>query len=59
MEKLVYSVKETSKIINLGITKTYDLVNNNSIPNFRVGKKILIPKVTLEQWLYQAISKKF
>jgi len=55
MEKLVYSVSEASKVLHIGINKTYELINDNIIPSFRVGNKILIPKSTLEQWLKQIV----
>ena len=51
MEKLVYTVNETAKLINIGMNKAYELIQNQQIPNVRIGRKILIPKKSLENWL--------
>jgi excisionase family DNA binding protein len=52
--KLVYSVQETSKILNIGMNKIYKLLRDNTIPNVRIGKKIIIPKKALENWLMES-----
>jgi excisionase family DNA binding protein len=54
--KLVYSVQETSKILNIGMNRTYKLLQSNIIPNVRIGKKILIPKKALENWLMESVG---
>ncbi|NLD45876.1 MAG: helix-turn-helix domain-containing protein [Clostridiaceae bacterium] len=51
MEKLVYTVNETAKLLNIGMNKAYELIQNQQIPNVRIGRKILIPKKSLEDWL--------
>lgn len=51
MEKLVYTVNETAKLLNIGMNKAYELIQNQQIPNVRIGRKILIPKKSLENWL--------
>jgi excisionase family DNA binding protein len=57
MDNLVYSVNEVSKVLSIGLNKTYELINNNKIPSFRVGNKILIPKITLDEWLQRSVIK--
>ncbi|MEN8905841.1 MAG: helix-turn-helix domain-containing protein [Clostridiales bacterium] len=52
--KLVYSVQETSKILNIGMNRIYKLLRDNTIPNVRLGKKIIIPKKALENWLMES-----
>jgi excisionase family DNA binding protein len=54
MNKLVYNASEASKVLNIGMNKMYELVNNNQIPFIRVGRKILIPKKELNKWLKNA-----
>jgi excisionase family DNA binding protein len=51
MEKLVYTVNETAQILNIGMNKAYELIQQKQIPNVRVGRKFLIPKQALESWL--------
>lgn len=57
MEKLVYTVNETAQILNIGMNKAYELVQQHQIPNLRVGRKILIPKQSLEKWLAKSSVK--
>lgn len=58
MEKLVYTVTETAKLLNIGMNKAYELIQQNEIPNVRVGRKFLIPKEALEKWLTNSLSIK-
>lgn len=58
MEKLVYTVTETAQILNIGMNKAYELIQQQEIPNLRVGRKILIPKQSLEKWLVKSAGKK-
>lgn len=51
IEKLVYSVSEVSKALNIGINKTYELLQKCEIPSVRVGRKFLIPKDGVIKWL--------
>lgn len=57
MEKLVYTVTETAQILNIGMNKAYELIQQQQIPNLRVGRKILIPKQSLEKWLSKSACK--
>ena len=58
MEKLAYTVQEAAEVLNIGLNKTYELIQQNQIPFIRVGRKILIPKKTLEKWLIESASVK-
>jgi len=51
MEKLTLTPKETSQKLGIGLNKVYELLNQNIIPNVRVGRKLLIPTESLESWL--------
>lgn len=56
MDKLVYSVKDVAKILNLGMNKTYDLIHENTIPHTKLGRKIIIPKKAFDNWLANCIQ---
>jgi excisionase family DNA binding protein len=51
MEKLTLTVKETALLLNLGISKTYELARQNIIPNIRIGRQYIIPMQPLMEWL--------
>lgn len=54
MEKLVYTVKETAQVLNIGMNNAYCLVNSKNFPRIQVGRKILVPKKALEKWLEES-----
>lgn len=41
-ERLAYSVKETSKLIGLGKTKTQELINSGDLKVKRIGRRTLV-----------------
>lgn len=51
MNKLTLSPKETSKQLGIGLNKVYELIHSHTIPSIRVGRKLLIPVGSLENWL--------
>ena len=58
MEKLVYTVQETAEILNIGMNKAYEMIQQKQIPFIRVGRKFLIPKQALEKWLSESAGVK-
>lgn len=42
-DRPVLSVKETSKLLNISLTLTYQAISRGEIPHFKVGGKIGIP----------------
>ncbi len=53
MEKEIYTVSELVEKLGIGFNKAYELVNTGNIPSIKVGKRYLIPKKALEEWLGQ------
>ncbi|HOR87203.1 MAG TPA: helix-turn-helix domain-containing protein [Bacillota bacterium] len=51
MERLVYTTNEVAEALNLGLNKVYELLYSKQIPCVKVGRKYLIPKHALENWL--------
>lgn len=58
MEKLVYSVKEMAQLLNVGMNAAYCIANRNDFPKIQLGRKILIPKKALEEWVDKACERK-
>ena len=51
-ERLTYDVKTAAKLIGLSKNSAYQACLRGEIPCLRIGKRILIPKVQLEQLLH-------
>ncbi|MBI9013181.1 MAG: helix-turn-helix domain-containing protein [Clostridiales bacterium] len=47
--KCIYTPKEVSEILGIGITKIYELLQQDRIPNMRIDRKYLISKDALEK----------
>lgn len=50
----VLTVKQLAKILNIGINNTYKLLQNGTIRSHRIGKKYLIPKICVIDYLKSA-----
>ena len=51
-ESKVYTVEYVQKILNIGRKQSYELVNSGKFPVKKLSRKILIPKKTFDEWLY-------
>ena len=49
--KMVLTAEETAKCLGIGMNKIYELLTAGVIPSRRVGRKYLIPRLALENWL--------
>lgn len=51
MEKLVYNISEVADILGISKTFAYTLVKQNKLPAIRIGKRIIVARIRLEQWI--------
>lgn len=56
MEKLVYSVQEVAELLGISKSYTYQLVKEKKLPILDLGKRKVIPKVYLEEWIQENTS---
>ena len=47
----VVSVNELSSMLHIGKNKAYELLNTNTIQSIRIGKKYIIPKFRVIEFL--------
>lgn len=47
----VLTAKDLMVILHIGRSKVYELLRENTIPNLRIGKKYIIPKQLLIDFL--------
>lgn len=50
-EEVVYTMSELQTILKIGKNTAYKLVKLKGFPIIQIGKKILIPKNELNEWL--------
>lgn len=47
----VLNIDDLTHMLNIGKNKAYELVNTNTIQSIRVGRKIIIPKFRVIEFL--------
>ena len=47
----VLTVRQLANALGIGLNSAYSLVNNNEIASKKVGKRILVPKVCLIDYI--------
>jgi excisionase family DNA binding protein len=48
---IMYTVKDIRNIFKCGLKQAYELVNASGFPSIRIGRKILVERSALENWL--------
>ena len=56
MEKLVYSIREAAEVLGVSKSYLYLLVKQKEIPSLQLGKRRVIPKTFLEQWIQEKVN---
>ena len=56
-ERLTYDVGSAAKLLGISRNSAYLACLNGQIPHIKIGKRILIPKLSLESMLHEAKSK--
>lgn len=49
--KLSYTLKEAASLLSLGMTKMREAVAAGQLPTFRVGRRVLVTRAALEQFV--------
>ena len=57
--KKLISVKEFASEYNIGMNKAYEMVNTEGFPIVKLGRKILIIKDKVDDFLYRNIGGTF
>jgi excisionase family DNA binding protein len=50
-ESLLLTVPETARLLRISRNLAYELVRQNILPHVRLGRRVLIPRHGLEQWI--------
>jgi excisionase family DNA binding protein len=50
-DRLTYTVEELGQILGLGRSATYTALRKGVIPTIRIGRRFVIPKPAIEEWL--------
>lgn len=56
-EKMVLTVEETREMLGIARPTVYQLVHRKDFPVIRIGRRILVPKKQLEDWIDRQIME--
>lgn len=56
-ERLTYTVAEVAKVLGISMPTAYDLTESEGFPVIRIGRKKLVPKKELEEWLTAQVPR--
>lgn len=52
--KMTLTVKELAEELNISRNTAYQLADQKDIPSFRIGRRLLINRAMLQEWLNQS-----
>lgn len=58
MEKATMTVEEMRLFMGIGKRQAYNLANSRDFPSFRMGRKILINRERLAEWMKEREGEK-
>lgn len=50
-DRLLLNVTDVAQLLGIGRNLTYELVREKRLPHIRLGRRILIPREALDNWL--------
>jgi excisionase family DNA binding protein len=53
-EKVALSVPQVAEALSIGVSQAWKLVNTGVLPSFRVGRRVLVSKASLQEWVARA-----
>ena len=56
-EKLVYSVTEAAEALGVSRPTMYELIHREGFPSLKVGRRVLISRQRLAEWVDQQAGK--
>lgn len=51
MEPLTYTVEQAAQLIGISRAAAYEAIKKNEIPHRKIGRRIVVPRNQLQEWL--------
>ena len=52
--RILLSVGEVAGLLGIGTTLAYELVGRGVLPHVRLGRRVLVPRALLEEWIAES-----
>ena len=56
-KKVTLSVSEVCDVLGVSRPVVYRLLNQDGFPSFKIGTRIVVPRLALEQWANEQVKK--
>jgi excisionase family DNA binding protein len=56
-ERSTLNVPEAAALLGIGLSKFWQMVQAGEVPSIRAGKRRLIPKAALDEWIHEEIAR--
>ncbi len=53
---MLLTVRQVEAALQLGRTRTYELLRSGQLPTLRVGRLIRVSRVALEEWIARQVA---
>jgi len=57
IERETFTVDEAAKILGIGRSKAYEAIQSGEIPSLRFGKRIVVPRQSIDRVLMSACQE--
>ena len=54
---LYLNADTVAKLLGISISSAYELMNEEGFPSVRIGKRLIVPKETLQAWVEAHMGK--
>lgn len=58
MESKTIKAKEIAQEMGLSLPVVYELLNQEEFPSIRVGRRIVVPRASFDEWLMKSATNK-
>ena len=57
LQPLLLNMVQASKVLCLGKSKIYELMETEGLPHTKIGKSLRFPYIALQQWVEQRLQR--
>lgn len=56
VERITYTIEEAAEVLGIGRSLAYDMASRGELPSLRLGRRVVVPRKALEEWLAAQIA---
>lgn len=56
--KVALNITEVAEVLGVSRSVVYQLIHRADFPSFKIGKRVVVPRLALEEWANAQVLKK-